>query len=294
MSHLNEIDNMYYRPFRYILVATLLLFLWQACNEDDPSVNASRLRLKLTDAASLVIKDLSVDIREISIFLVDNETGEGEWFILDFPGKVYDVLKLRNGKMVQLVDQYVPAGGELQKIRLKFGDDSRMTVITNENGEQLKTIPLLIPPALDDGLVIDAIPLEMRLNTISNMVIDLDAALSVRIAENDDSYLQPVARAFPEVYGGKLKGYVAPLGINPYIKVIQDTDTFFSLPEREKLGDEMMMFQFIGLKEGDWEVHFVPDPEANYKDTVIIVAIEEGKTFDISPKPVRLKPLVEE
>lgn len=291
MSHLNDIDNMYYRPFRYILVATLFFFLWQACDEDDPSVNASRLRLKLTDAASLVIRDLFVDISEISVFLVDNETGEGEWVILDFPGKAYDVLKLRNGKTVQLVDQYVPAGGELQQIRLKFGNDSRMVVITDVN---IETIPLLIPPALEDGLVIDAIPMEMRLNTISNIVIDLNAALSVLITENNDHYLYPVARAFPEVYGGKLKGYVAPLGTNPYIKVIQDTDTFFSLPERENLGDEMMMFQFIGLKEGDWEVHFMPDPEANFKDTVIIAAIEEGQTFNISPKPVRLKPLTEE
>jgi len=56
----------------------------------------------------------------------------------------------------------------------------------------------------------------------------------------------------------------------------------------------MLMFQFIGLKEGEWEVHFVPDPQTNFRDTVIIAAIEEGKPFDISPKPVRLKRIAEE
>ncbi|WP_352422489.1 DUF4382 domain-containing protein [Proteiniphilum sp.] len=282
---------MRYQSFLYILTATLLLFSWQACDEDDPSVNASRLRLKLTDAASVVVRDLYVDISDISVFLVDTETREGEWVDLEFPGRTYDVLKLRNGKMVQLVDQYVPAGRELQQIRIKFGNDNYMVEITDV---EIETIPLQIPPQLEEGLVIDAIPMEMRLNTISNMVIDLNAAISVRIMENGDRYLFPVARAFPEVYGGKLKGYVAPLDANPYVKVIQETDTFFSIPEIETAGDQMVMFQFIGLREGDWEVHFMPNPESNFKDTVIIATIEEGATFNISPKPVRLKRLTEE
>ena len=282
---------MCYRPFRYTLLVSILLFLWQACDGEDPSVNASRLRLKLTDAASLVMKEFYVDIREISVFLVDTATYEGEWVVLDFSGKTYDVLKLRNGKMVQLVDQYVPGGTVLQQIKLKFGGDNHMVVITDKD---IKPIPLHIPPELEEGLVIDALPMEMRLNTISNVVIDLNASLSVMITENGDNWLYPVARAFPEVYGGKLKGYLAPLEANPYVKVIQEPDTFFTFPEIEKSGDQMAMFQFIGLKEGEWEVHFVPGPESNFKDTVIIADIEQGKTFDISPKPIRLKRLKEE
>ncbi len=281
---------MYYRIFRYIVLIAVLLFLGQACEDEDPSVNSSRLRLKLTDAASVAMKEFYVDISEISVFLVDTAMHEGEWYTLEFSGKTYDVLTLRNGKMIQLVDQYVPAGKELQQIKLKFGNDNRMVVIT----DSIKTIPLSIHPDLEDGLVIDAVSMEMRLNTISSMVIDLNAALSVVKTEEGDNYLYPVARAFPEVYGGKLKGYVAPLDANPYVKVIQDTDTFFTFPEREKLGDQMLMFQFIGLKEGEWEVHFVPDPQTNFRDTVIIAAIEEGKPFDISPKPVRLKRIAEE
>lgn len=279
---------MRYRPFRYILSILMFLFLWQACDSEDRSVNASRLRLKLTDAASLVMKEFHVDIREISVFLVDTATHEGEWVVLDFSGKVYDVLKLRNGKMVQLVDQYVPGGTELQQIKLVFGNDNQIK--TNIDS----IIPLRVPPELEDGLVIDAIKMEMPLNTISSMVIDLNASLSVVITENGDNYLYPVARAFPEVYGGKLKGYVAPLEASPYVITIQEPDTFITFPEIENPGDQMAMFQFVGLKEGEWEVHFVSHPESNFKDTVIIANVEQGKIFDISPKPVRLERLKEE
>ncbi|MDR2815982.1 MAG: DUF4382 domain-containing protein, partial [Proteiniphilum sp.] len=82
-----------YRLFRYILLIAVLIFSWQACNSDDPSVNASRLRLKLTDATSLVIKEFHVDIREIAVFLVDTASREGEWITLEFSGKTYDILK---------------------------------------------------------------------------------------------------------------------------------------------------------------------------------------------------------
>lgn len=288
MDYSREVYNMSYRPFRYILLITMLLFSWQACDSEDPSVNASRLRLKLTDATSLVIKEFNVDIREIAVFLVDTVTQEGEWITLEFSGKTYDILKLRNGKMVQLVDQYVPAGTELQQIKLVLGNDNLLKTNTDS------IIPLRIPPELEDGLVIDAIKMEMRLNTISSMVIDLNAALSVLKTEDGDNYLYPVARAFPEVYGGKLRGYVAPLEANPYVKVIQEKDTFLASPERENLGDQMVMFQFIGLKEGDWEVHFVPDPQSDFRDTMIIVTVEQGETFNITTKPVRLKRLSEE
>lgn len=279
---------MFYKPFRYILFIAVLGFLWQACEGDDPSVNASRLRIKLTDATSLVLKEFHVDIREISVFLVDTASSEGEWTILEFPGRTYDILKLINGKTVQLVDQYVPAGTELQQIKLVLGDGNHL--ITNTN----KPIPLQIPAELEEGIVIDAVKMELRTNTISSMIIDLNAALSVRESANETYFLYPQARAFPETYGGKLRGYVAPLESSPFVAIIQDEDTLFSLPERETLGDNMGMFQFIGLKEGEWEVHLVPDPESGYSDTVFISTVEVGKTTDITPKPIRLKLLSEE
>lgn len=279
---------MAYRLFRYILFFAVLIFSWQACDNEDPSVNASRLRLKLTDAASVAMRDFFVDIREISVFLMDTVTHEGEWITLEFPGKTYDILKLMNGKMVQMVDQYVPAGTELQQIKLMFGNDNRLVVIT----DSIETIPLRLPPGLEDGLVIDAVKMELRQNTISSMVIDLNAALSVLITQDGDYFFYPVARAFPETYGGKLRGYVAPLNASPLVAIVQDEDTLYAIPERDPpndLNSDIGMFQFIGLKEGEWEIHLTPRSESNYRDTVFNMTVEDGKVADIPLKPVRLK-----
>lgn len=281
---------MTHRLFRYVLSILILIFGWHACDEDDPSVNASRFRLKLTDATSVLMKELHVDISEISVFLVDMTTQEGEWLTLDFSGRVYDVLTLRNGKMVQLVDQYVPAGTDLQQIRIKFGSENRMVIITDD----VESIPLNIYPDLEDGLVINAVRMEMRQNTISSMILDLNAALSVRQAMNGDYYLFPSVRAFPETFGGRIKGYVAPLAASPNVMVVQNLDTLFGIPEREKLGDDMLMFQFVGLKEGEWEVHLLANPETGYMDSVITVTVKQGEVLNIPSKPIRLKRHLEE
>lgn len=276
------------RPIRYILIALLLLPLFQACDSEDPSVNASRLRIKLTDAASLVIKEFQVNIREVAVLLVDSASNEGEWVTLDYVESSFDILKLRNGKTVQIVDQYVPAGTVLQQVRLLFGNDNQLKTNTDS------IIQLSIPAELEEGLIIDAIEMEMRLNTISSMIIDLNAALSVVTTPQGENFLYPVARAFPEVYGGRLRGYIAPLEANPHAVVIQENDTLYAVPELEGGNNQMVMFQFLGLKEGDWDVHLIPNPATGFRDTVITVTIEQGKPFEMSPKPIRLKRLAEE
>ena len=90
----------------FLLVAFCLLLLFTACGEDDPSVNAGRLRVKLTDATDVSIKELYIDIREIAVFATDTTELEGEWVTLDYTGGEYNLLNLINGKKVDLVDQY--------------------------------------------------------------------------------------------------------------------------------------------------------------------------------------------
>lgn len=275
---------MLHRFFRYFLFMAVLVFSCLSCNEDDPSINASRLRVKLTDASSLVLKELYVEIKEISVFLVDT-TGQGEWTDLQFSGKSFDVLKLNNGKTVQIVDQYVSAHKVLRQVKLTFGTNNRF--VTNTG----KSLPLQLPAELSDGMIIDAVEMELRTNTIYSLIIDLNAAVSVR-ESNGEYFLYPVIRAFPETYGGKIKGYVAPLvEANPFVTLVQDTDTLFTYPVSETAGSDTGMFQFIGLNEGEWEVHIIANPETNYSDTVLISTVEAGKTTELTPKPIRLKPL---
>ena len=49
--------------FPYYIIVTILIII-VSCSKEDVSENAARLRIKLTDATSLVLKELHVDIAE--------------------------------------------------------------------------------------------------------------------------------------------------------------------------------------------------------------------------------------
>lgn len=271
--------------FRYTLLIVAFLLVWQSCNEDDPTIENSRLRIKLTDGSSVALPKIYLDIKDISVFLADTATQEGEWMTLDFRGNIYELSALLNGKKTLLVEQYVPAGTELQQIKLMFGNNSSLTQITDTAREE---IPLQIPPGLQDGIVIDAVNMEIRFNTISNLLVDINSILSIQ-ESNGTHFLTPMMRAFPETYGGKLRGAVAPLEANPFVVIVQDKDTLYTLPMPETRNERQATFQFIGLKPGEWRIHLLADPETNYQDTVFYFKVEQGKTNDIPNKPITLK-----
>lgn len=275
-----------HRIVRYFLLALSLVLATYACNEEDPSSTSTRLRVKLTDAAAPTIKEFIVDIEGIEIFLKDSADVEGEWFILDFPGKTYNILQLMNGKTVQLIDQYVPAGTILKSVKLHFGENNKLIPVTGIDD----MISLEIPEELKDGLILDVEETELRTYTIASIVIDLNAALSVVIDSKGNYIFNPKGRVFPETFGGKLKGYVAPLTeSNPIVAIIQGSDTLLSIPELETDGDNIGMFLFSGLREGDWEVHLIADAESGYQDTLLIDSVVAGKETVLNPNPVWLK-----
>ena len=53
--------------FKCLFIVLFIVFI--GCDKGDSLDNAARLRVKLTDAASLVIKELYIDISEISLFV---------------------------------------------------------------------------------------------------------------------------------------------------------------------------------------------------------------------------------
>ena len=270
---------MLYKAVKYCMLVMLLSFSILSCGKEDASENATRLRVKLTDAASLVIKELYIDIQQIEVLVADTTGIEGEWEILQFTGGEYNLLKLMNGNSVQLVDQYFPAGGVLQKMKLILGNNNRLLTTTDS------IVSLNIPSEMTDGIIIENVNADLLANIITSVVIDVNAAMSVR-ESNGTYFLQPSARAFPETFGGSLRGYVAPREADAFVAVVQDTDTFLTLPEGEG-----GMFLFSGLNPGSWEVHIIANPLSNFRDTIFTETIEQGKITEITPKPIRLKPL---
>jgi hypothetical protein len=92
--------------------------------------------------------------------------------------------------------------------------------------------------------------------------MDINAALTVR-ESNGNYFLNPAARAFPETYGGKLRGFVEPVEAVAFIAVVHDGDTLLTLPEADG------MFLFPGLEPALWNLTVYADTTTNYRDTVI-------------------------
>jgi len=271
---------MIYKAFKISMLVILLSFSFLHCSKEDPSENATRLRIKLTDAASLVVKELHIDIQRIEVLVADTTGSEGEWETLQFTGGEYDLLKLMNGRNVQLVDQYFPAGGILQKIKLILGNNNRLLTTTDS------IVSLNIPSEMTDGIIIDNVNAALPANIITSVVIDVNAALSVR-ESNGNYFLHPSARAFPETFGGSLRGYVAPIEAEAFVAIVQERDTFLTLPEAEG-----GMFLFTGLNPGAWEVHIISNPLSNFRDTIFTDSVEQGKITEITPKPIQLIPIM--
>ena len=262
---------------KYLLVTLLfLLALLPSCEKNDPSVNAGRLRVKLTDATDITIRELYLDIREISVYATDTASMEGEWVTLDYTGGEYNLLKWMNGKSLEIVNQYFPAGKTIQSARLVFGNNSRIHTVTDA------IYSLHYPPEIIDGVEIDLVePIVIMPNVISGLVIDVNAALSIWEADGN-YFLHPVARAFSETYGSSLRGYVAPTIATASVVVIQDPDTLITILEEDG------MFLFPGLQEGPWEIYLFAKPGTIYKDTAFIWNIEAPGMIDITPKPLQL------
>lgn len=268
---------MLYQSIRHLVIMITILFSFAACGNEDVSENAARLRIKLTDAASPVIRELYIDIRQIEVYVTDTTDNNGEWIPLAFTGGEYNLLRLMNGKTVQLVDQYFPAGKRIEKIKLIPGSNNRFITVTSEN------IPLNIPPEIAEGIIIENVNAILVDHIITSVVIDVNAALTVR-ESNGNYFLHPVARAFPETFGGMLRGFVEPVEAVAFIAVVHDSDTLMTLPEADG------MFMFTGLMPGPWEIHLRAHPEANYRDTAFTDTIVAGQVRDITPKPVQMRP----
>ncbi len=264
---------------RVLLVALsiLLLSFLGACEGNDPSVNAGRLRVKLTDGSDFTIKELYLHVRGVSVFVTDTMNANGEWVELECGGGEYNLLKLFNGKNVTLVDQYFPADKQIQKVRLLLGNNNR--ILTN-TGKQ--PYPLQMPREIVEGIEVDLMePILMKPYIISSLIIDVNAAHSVR-KRDGNFFIHPYVRAFPEMYGSTLKGYVNPAEFTAVIAIIKDPDTLFTLPEQDG------MFLFTGLTKGEWEVYLFSHPASLYADTAFIWNIDTTGMVNITPKPIRL------
>lgn len=256
------------KTFRYTFILLIFTIFVVSCTKNDPSASSTRLRIQLTDnpmflvrgdAPGHQIRELYIDIRSIEVFVVGPNARE-EWIVLDFSGGEYDVLTLTNGKMRQIVNQWLPANRRIEKMRLVPGNNSRIVTTT------VREIPLEVPKEI----IVEDIGADLRLHTISSIVIDMSSVL-IYDGVNETFELETNIRVFPEIFGWALRGTVTPAGVYAHIMIEQNEMKLFSSTEQNGT------FMFLGLPGDEWTVHISPDPERGFRDTTFVHKIDSTK-----------------
>lgn len=263
-----------------ILFSFFIVFCITGCSKNDPSLNATRLRIKLANSSFSAMQELNIDIQKIEISTTDSEDSNENWTTLDINAGVHNIVPLLENNSKQIADQYFPMG-VLRRIRITFGDNSTFKTYPTETSSA-DTKKLILDPVIKDGVVLD-VNANLYANYISSIVIDINSFLSV-YESNDNFFFRPVLRVFPETYGGSLKGYALPAEALPIVLIAKDEDTLLTLPE---ITDGKFLFK--GLREGDWEIHVFADPASGYQDTTFVDTVYTGKTQELKSKIILKK-----
>lgn len=261
------------------VLPVILLLLWAGCSKNDASTNATRLRVSITESPIFTesdfksISELNIDIRKIEVFAVSsNSENSEEWVSLDYSGGEYNILPLSNGRLLQISDEYFPAG-VLQKIRITLGDNSNFK--TYEGNQSL-----ILDSSYENENIFD-LNTDLYAHYITNIVVDISATI---YEQNGNYFYKPSLRVFPETYGGILRGYVTPVEANPQVIITNDTETLYSIPEAKD-----GLFVFKGLEKGKWDIHIISDPKLGYKDTIFSDTIFWRKTTELKSRIVLKK-----
>jgi len=146
----------------------------------------ARLTIRLTDDPG-DYQQVNLDLLQVRAHLVDN-SGADTWYDLATIAGIYDLLALQNGIDTLIVYDSLPPG-ELQQLRLILASNN--TVMVDSALAELK-----VPSGSSAGLKISLQQILVR-DSLSTVVLDLDADKSVVPKGNGGYNLKPVIRVLP-------------------------------------------------------------------------------------------------
>ncbi|MDZ4793866.1 MAG: DUF4382 domain-containing protein [Bacteroidota bacterium] len=163
--------------FLLVSISTLLVI---GCSKDDNN-KSTTLRVRMTDNP-LLAEEVNVDIRQVRVKFRDDSTSG--WMDLTTYAGVYNLLGLQNGVDTLLAVGVIPTN-TVKEIRFILGTDNTIKV----GGI---TYPLVVPSGGESGL---KIKVDKRLNgSLDSLLIDFDAALSVKLMVTGEYQLRPVLK----------------------------------------------------------------------------------------------------
>ncbi len=181
-SSTNKKKSMNFKIPTLIALITATTF-FVACNKDE--TGNSTLNVRLTDAPA-AMDSVFVDIREVRVKMTSDSSNSNNdgWITLSTNAGIYNLLELQNGNDTLLGTASIPTG-TVKQLRFILGNQNRVVVSDT-------SYPLTIPSGSESGLKIN-LSKDLRAS-LETLVIDFDAALSIR-RENDGTYkLRPVLR----------------------------------------------------------------------------------------------------
>jgi hypothetical protein len=162
------------------IFCALTIALFGACNKEE---DTAKVEIRLTDAP-VAVDEVNVDVREVRVKFSDDTSANNGWVNLTTNAGVYNLLALQNGVDTLLASASLPQQ-TIKEIRLILGPDNSVT----DNGI---SYPLVIPSGSESGL---KIKVNKKLNaTLNTLVIDFDAALSLKKEGPGDYKLRPVLK----------------------------------------------------------------------------------------------------
>lgn len=161
----------------FLVLSLSVAGLFAACNKENDN---STLQVMLTDNPALY-QEVNIDLVGVSVKLSKDTT---KWVELQPVAGVYNLLGLQNG-VDTLIGTLILPTSVVKEIRLVLGPNNTI----KENGI---TYPLRIPSGAESGL---KIKINKKLEaTLETLIIDFDAALSIRKDGPGDYKLLPVLK----------------------------------------------------------------------------------------------------
>ncbi len=151
-------------------------------SSSDSNPKTAFVSLKLTDAPSDLAEHFYVTATSVEI--VDPESNENELVSFGEPVKV-DVLSLRNGETLTLLDEKEISIGSYSEIRLHLAEESEVEMVTKDG----KTLPIFVQPTIVDDdnthLKFNG-ALSLGEDDKKELIVDVDLRKSLRLISDDN------------------------------------------------------------------------------------------------------------
>jgi hypothetical protein len=166
----------------FAMVMLMAVGTFFSCKKNNENTS-STLQVRLTDAPT-ALQEVNVDIKEVHVKFSDDSLSNDGWVTLATNARVYNLLNLQNGVDTVLATGVFP-NDVVKEIRFVLGPNNSV----KDNGV---VYPLVIPSGGSSGL---KIKIKKSLQaTLETLVIDFDAALSVKQEGPGDYKLRPVLK----------------------------------------------------------------------------------------------------